>query len=199
MSRVDTLILVDPVTGEEITRILPPRPISFNSDTIVSSETDLAKRPGYDSVKVSSFIFNMLKSDLQKLDDGSYIIAINNPVISKEGMLVYYEFKGLQKVTTTKAPAGKKHTGRGTYYEAVKTTVSDKDIPATLKITINNEVQKLLDHMPFFNPAYQSTNEPGAATPDVYAVACTGTLFTRSELIIIKDHQATFTPSLFSL
>ena len=50
--------------------------------------------------KLSSYLFEHLKTALDTLDDGKYILEVTNAVIDKKGRLVYYEFGGIKKLVT---------------------------------------------------------------------------------------------------
>lgn len=105
MSSIDTVITVDPVTGTEEIQLLSPRPLLVNGKRIYNIDT-LKTFPSIKSStalseKLSVYLFNSLKKHLDSLDDGNYVLAINNTVIDDKGKLMYYEFDGIKTLIIT--------------------------------------------------------------------------------------------------
>jgi hypothetical protein len=190
----------DPVSNKIDTQIIPATPLRINGEPIHDIH-GLTKLPAYTDAKekptkLAAFIFNTLKEALQKLDDGEYILLISNPVIDKNGYLAYFEFSGIQKliphpVSTIEQPDEavnniKKSPAKYTRIEKIP---NDKNIPVTIKKTINTKTQYLLGHMPKMNPG-EINGAP---------VNCKGALFNSGSLIIVKNHNAVFSPQYFCL
>jgi hypothetical protein len=104
MSPVDTINVIDPVSGSAEILFEPPRPVSLNKEPIYRIDT-LKILPAFRAgktgeQKLSAWLFDHLKSTLDTLDDGKYILSVTNAVIDKKGRLVYYEFGGIKKLVT---------------------------------------------------------------------------------------------------
>ena len=190
----------DPVTGKIDTQFIPDAPLRINGEPIHNSST-LTKMPAFtdpkgNPQKLATFIFNTLKDDLQKLDDGEYILLISNLVIDKNGHLAYFEFTGIQQLvphalSTSEQPREKIDNTKKppAQYTRIEKIPMGKDIPITLKKTINAKAQYLLDHMPKMIPG-EINGVP---------INCKGQLFNPGSSIIVKNHNAVFSPSYFCL
>jgi len=202
MSPATIAEIVDPVSNIIDTQIIPAAPLRINGEPIHSIR-DLTKSPACTDAKgqpgkLAAYIFNTLKEDLQKLDDGEYILLIANPVIDKNGYLAYFEFGGIQKLISSpvytieqpqpveglddiKNPPAK--------YTRIEKIPGDQDIPITIKKPINTKAKYLLDHMPKMNPG----------EIDGAHANCKGELFNSGSFIMVKNHNAVFSPSYFCL
>ncbi len=222
MSAQNTVKLIDPVTGVEITQTIPPRPVTVNGKKIYSADTvkelPVIKSPAGDK-KISIYLFDELKTKLDKLEDGNYILSIHNVVVDSKGSLIYYEFDGIKKLITKtvfisgqtdetrkKLDAVMSNIARDTSlskaqenlpfgsdtakaYSRVETQETDLGIDPLQKEAINAATKQLLETMPKMLPAALNHVK----------VNCTGSIFSSWNYIIVKDHAAVFSPFYDSL
>ena len=220
MSAASTATVVDPITNKEEFVAVPARPVSINGARIYDANL-LSELVGYETTpgmaqKLSTYIYEALKSDLEKLDDGEYILKISDAVIDSAGYLVYYKFDGIQKLTShhvasskqdrasagqygpmekktagkVDVPAAKKNDAdHKTPIARIEKTASDSHIPVAEKNGINQKSQDILDHLKKMMPGKK----------DGHCVSCTGELFNNGSCIVIRDHKATFNPGYFNL
>ena len=96
----DTVFVEDPVTGELLVKVITRNPIitAVNGKPVHQDQAMFA--PIYLGAENSleQYVFNQLKPELDKLDDGSYNISAFNVVVDEKGKLVYYETSGIQPV-----------------------------------------------------------------------------------------------------
>jgi hypothetical protein len=94
----DTITVLDPVTGEEITqvRILEMMPVSMNGRKIYR-DYDISTEPQQlaHSVSLEEHVVANLSGDIDALPDGDYRFNISNIVIDEIGKVAYYEFHGI--------------------------------------------------------------------------------------------------------
>ncbi len=83
-------------------------------------------------ISLAAYIFNNIKTELEKLNNGAYFITITNVVINAAGKIVYFENKGVFKIG-------------GGIDEQIKQ-----------KQQINNKIAKLMDKTVSFEPATQN-------------------------------------------
>ncbi len=163
-SKVDTVTMVDPVSGNEITRYIKKNPVpgTINGEKIYSGDT-VSSRPQF-NLKYGSlrkFIISKLADQLKKLPDGAYDLNIRDVVIDASGKVVYYDYKGFERFQF--GPGG------------------NVPIPAKLQKEINNQIEKTMDNVPAYIPAtYHNKNVPASLNY--------GDLF---DSIDIKDHKIT--------
>lgn len=103
----DTIIVVDPTTGEEkiVIRRKSAMPIAMNNEKIYSEyETD---EKGYTNAvtdfntigtlsagSIKQAIVNEIKEDLSKLPDDEYNLGLSNIILDKKGKISYYDYEG---------------------------------------------------------------------------------------------------------
>ena len=136
MSKSDTMLTTDPVTGISEKMTIAPRPVMMNGEQIYTTDA-LKTFPFLKSAgdkKISVYLFDKLKRQLSALDDGNYIVSIDNVVLDKKGRLVYYELKGIKKLvskTLFVTPASK-----NIYKDSIHvTSMLDNKIAGQQKIT----------------------------------------------------------------
>jgi len=111
----DTVIVLDPSTGKQrmLVTTLNPRPIKLNGGKIYTSDDlDVKNTLGEPATHKSSFSYDGIKeyllsnlsSELSKLEDGSYMLSVNNVVINEDGAIVYYEYGGLRGTSNSYPP-----------------------------------------------------------------------------------------------
>jgi len=87
-------------------------------------------------VNADQYLFAQLKNDLDKLENGSYILRVNNLVINDKGNIAYYENAGIDF----------------SWREEKKNPLIADDV----KHTINEKLVDALDHSIQFKPALKS-------------------------------------------
>jgi len=121
----------DKETGktEPVTFTVFACPVKMNGEVIHSSG-DVTKEPVFQGKEksFSEYIFNSVRTELAKLEDGEYFIHVAYPVVDREGRLVYYENEGV-------------------------TASGNRTIDGALKQMIDNKVVEALDNAPKFKPA----------------------------------------------
>ncbi len=99
--KIDTVILIDPVTNQESTKIFrkDPTPVKMNGQPIVH-ETD--KDPYYtgNDKGLRDFLIKGLKKELSKLDNGSYRLDISNIIVDANGKIVYFDYRDMKRSKT---------------------------------------------------------------------------------------------------
>lgn len=147
----DTVTILDPSTGKErmVVTTLNPHPIKLNGKKIYNSD-DLygQNKMGSPVTNTSSFtadglreyLLSHLSDDLSKLEDGYYMLSVDNVVVNENGSIVYYEYGDLRGVSNSYPP--KPHA------EVNKTTSE----------TIGKRVDELLNEAPKHEPAYYNGN-----------------------------------------
>ena len=188
-SKPESVSVADPVTGNIIKKTTPVTLTFLNGEKIYSRmELDnpptIPNNQGHSS-KLSEYIFQSAKSKLQLLPDGMYLLDIANPVIDKQGHLVYYKMNGIKQImipgTTPKTPNKKL-----VYTEFI---TDDWSIPSKIRNEINEVVNSTLLHFPIVTPA-QLHNKP---------VNATGYLFSLQHYILVEKHIAKNVDDYFSL
>ncbi|WP_276132567.1 M56 family metallopeptidase [Polluticoccus soli] len=90
----DTVMVVDPTTGEEFMKIatIDSFPVKMNDQHIYKEDELTAdEKIAADKTKeeIENYIFKNIKTDLEKLDDGTYFIFTFQTIIDKKGKVVY--------------------------------------------------------------------------------------------------------------
>lgn len=103
----DTMILVDPVDGHEIMKVVEkhPSPIKMNGNKIYNTDdfanpnlklgTPANVKSGSDDYSVREYLMNNLKDELRQLPDMQYEITVDNVVLDETGKIVYFENGGI--------------------------------------------------------------------------------------------------------
>ncbi|MGN6567450.1 MAG: M56 family metallopeptidase, partial [Flavipsychrobacter sp.] len=147
----DTVVIMDPTTGQQRTVVArkSPIPIKLNGRKIYKSDDmDVMNTMGGPATNISPFsrdgvkeyLLSNLSSELSKLEDGYYMLNVNNVVINEDGAIVYYEYSGLKGTSNSYPP--KPHA-------EVDSATSD---------AIGRRVGTLLDNAPKHDPAYYKGN-----------------------------------------
>lgn len=90
----DTVMVEDPVSGDMILKITRPDslPVKMNGKSIYKEEEltkDEAKAAIHNRAAVIKYVYAKITPDLEKLDDGTYMIFINQVIIDTKGKIVY--------------------------------------------------------------------------------------------------------------
>ncbi|MCW3124207.1 MAG: hypothetical protein JWQ38_3699 [Flavipsychrobacter sp.] len=192
-SSAETATVMDPIAGKSYDEVFPPRPLTMNGEVIYNA-SNLMTLPGYKKesgkeLKLSELLFDAVKDELQTLDDGEYILDIDNAVISKEGKLVYYKYKGVWQLVARRVAANTDAKEKMTGFVRVTMDPEDQNIPVTIKNTINSKITNLLEHLPACTPGTISKKP----------VNITGELFNNGSVIVVKNHKPVFVPAYFAL
>lgn len=94
----DTIILSDPATGKEQTKIMTkePYPIKMNGKDLPQKADRQAAYTGTDA-NLRAYIMRNLKKELAELKDGMYSININNILVDEKGRIVYFDYHDIRK------------------------------------------------------------------------------------------------------
>ena len=103
LPKTDTVILIDPITGEELTKTYTQTPCPTYVDRKkVYQPSELKEQAKFrkDSVKPSleEYVLNGLKSTLSTLQDGEYILNIKHVIVDTKGRVIYYQCEGIKYV-----------------------------------------------------------------------------------------------------
>jgi bla regulator protein blaR1 len=104
--RFDTVLLTDPVTGQQSGKVVKhdPIPEKMNGNRIyLPSELSSQPQSYAQNGSIPDYLFKNLSKYLDKLPDGTYRLDINNIVIDPNGKIVYFEGIGLCRTTDTRA------------------------------------------------------------------------------------------------
>ena len=222
MSGTDTMLIIDPVTGVEITRIIPPHPVSMNGKRIYPTDTlkvfPSIKSTTGDDKKLSVYLFENLKAKLDMLEDGNYTISVTNAVIDSKGKLVYYEFGGIQKLITKTVFIAKlpnetvikkddvvgdiimDTTGNLKSFSTTGIPHPDNDTAKAYSRVETRETDMGIDQLQkeAINAAAKDLleNVPKMIPAEInhVKVNCTGPVFSSWNYIVVKDHTALFSP-----
>ena len=101
--KTDTIILIDPITGEELTetytQTLCPTYVDRKK---VYQPTELSEPAKFrkDSAKPTfeEYVLNGLKSTLSTLPDGEYIMNVKHIIVDVKGRVIYYSWEGIKQV-----------------------------------------------------------------------------------------------------
>lgn len=98
---LDTMTLVDPVTGKEIMKVMQrdPAPIKMNGKKIADPSDESPAFTGSEKDLRNYLLLNM-RHELGKLDNGSYRLDISNIVIDEHGKIAYFDFHEMKRSKT---------------------------------------------------------------------------------------------------
>lgn len=143
---VDTVIVVDPITGEEqmlLTR-MEPSPIKINGETIYNSGSirtpgkyggDVSDMSNFSGDALKMYLLTNMKKELKKLNDGEYKIVLGDIVIDKEGAIAFYSFGGVWHISRD------------------NTKYTEKEIDPDTEKQIIRKISTLIDNAPKSEPA----------------------------------------------
>lgn len=77
-------------------RTSTPSPLTLNGEKIYNFYSEGVKPPHSEDYKLTDYIFNAIKTDLERLPDGNYMINLMNLVVDKKGALAYFDFDSLK-------------------------------------------------------------------------------------------------------
>jgi hypothetical protein len=163
--RVDTQIITDPVTNQQITRYIKfdPVPVKMNGTRIYGNNQTgsltSSPEPYAKNGSVEDYLFRNLAKTLDRLPDGIYRIELNNVVVDTKGKIVYYEYGGI--------------------------TNANKNTPADIEKALPEEIDHLLNNVPAMKPGKMQNNN----------VISTSDIFLREYKIEVKDHKSTVSKS----
>ena len=163
-SKPDTMTMIDPVNGKEVTKIIHHDPIPFrmNGEKIYNSDTVTAVPFAKDGL-LEDRILKGIAAELDQLPDGAYSLNISNVVIGKHGEVAYYQNDG--------------------FYDANNFTSKNDLIPLKLRGAINTKIDELFHNAPYFQPGtVNQKNVPELSNVYLFYY-----------LITVKDHKATVT------
>lgn len=99
-AKLDTQIIVDPITGEEIwkTRVTSGSPDKINGKKVYyDHEVTTRPRHSIGALPLDEYIMTNIKPDIEKLQlpDGALQVALSRIIIDEKGKIVYYEYNGI--------------------------------------------------------------------------------------------------------
>ena len=167
--RVDTQIIVDPITNKEITKIIKqdPVPVKMNGNPIygnyLNGEPATNPEPYTKNGSLEDYLFKNLSKELDKLPNSVYTINLYNVIVDTKGKIVYYECDGIAD-----------------YYGGLS---RDKKISPANQKEITEKIKQLLNNVPAMKPA----------TLNHKKVAATANTLFMNYTITVKDHEITVT------
>lgn len=130
MNSADTFLALDPVTNEVGTVIENPNPIPLKLNNMnIYSKSDVEKHPSVNGTTLRNYILQTIG---KQLADGEYRLLLSNVILNEKGKIVYYNYDGVEKKTSTSAK---------------------KDATITTKI-----IDNLMDKTPAYKPAVVYNN-----------------------------------------
>ena len=143
----DTVTVMDPSTGKQqmLVTSLSPHPIKLNGKKIYTSDDLYAQnKMGSPVTNTSSFtadglreyLLSRLSGDFSKLEDGYYMLSVDNVVVNENGSIVYYEYGSLRGTSNSYPP--KPHA----------------EVDKATSEAIGRRVDELLNEAPKHEPAY---------------------------------------------
>ncbi len=162
--RFDTVTIIDPIEGKEVTRIegRDARPITMNGKPIAAQ---VDQQPYYtgDTKDLGKHLLINLKDELSKLKNGQYTLGINDVVVDENGKVVYFDYGNVSgRVTDDEMAkvAAQTHTAMTNASDTGKHGVVFEEIP-TKPVEISkkdqdyifNKVCRLMETAPVFKPA----------------------------------------------
>jgi len=161
---IDSEIVVESKTGEKSYVVTKMEKVSlFNGRKVYieNSENSTADYPitKYGEEYLQKYLTDKLRNEINKLDEGTYKVAVFQIVVDENGKVVYYENEGLRRdanfgpdVITYDNPADKNKEEKlvkdGTYKKAVYL----KKIDPKLKKRIESKVNVAMDIAPILKP-----------------------------------------------
>ena len=143
---VDTVIVYDPITGEEqmlLTR-REPSPIKINGETIYNAGSirtpgkyggDVSDMSNFSSDALKMYLLTNMKKELKKLNDGEYKIVLGDIVIDKKGAIAFYSFGGVWQISRDNSK------------------YAEKEIDPDMGKQITRKISALIDNAPKSKPA----------------------------------------------
>ncbi|HYD22096.1 MAG TPA: hypothetical protein VEB40_11520 [Flavipsychrobacter sp.] len=146
----DTTEILDPVTMEAETIINNPDPIPLKLNNMnIYAVNEVENPPSITGDAVRRETIQRIRSHITK--DGEYRLLLDNVVISEKGKIVYYNFNGVEKKTTTKvAPAIAGSTKSADYAIG---RVEWKETDKVLSNAVSAQIEKIIDNTPAYKPA----------------------------------------------
>jgi hypothetical protein len=163
----DTMIVVDPVTGDEMMKIrsTDPEPETINGKRIYRYDAVTTPPQPYASKgTIESYLLTKLADDLGKLPDGIYRIELHQVVIDEKGKVIYYNYAGI----VSRDKGGK----------AIR-------LPEEVVKKLDNKINTLMENAPAMMPATLN-GEKVTAMANVYM---------QMNKIEVTNHTATYTKS----
>jgi hypothetical protein len=139
--KVDTFTLVDPITKNEMTRIVRtvPMPLKMNGKLITLEPDQQPEYTGSDK-DLADYLLKNMREELGNLNDGLYSIDMSEVTIDERGQIVYFDYREIKRHKTADE-AG-----------AINPT-SFKQVSKKEQQVIFNKVCRLMDAAPAFTPA----------------------------------------------
>ncbi len=94
----DTVTMIDPVTGKELTKIIAhePRPTSMNGKPIANEPDRPAQFTGSDK-DLRDYILKNMRNELGNLEDGNYVLDIDDVLVDEQGKIVYFNYNNMRR------------------------------------------------------------------------------------------------------
>jgi hypothetical protein len=166
----DTVIIIDPVSGQEMTKMVShgteaTLPATMNGKKIygyyeipegTQPGTAVNSKAGLSSNNLKEYLLTNLADEFKKLANGSYFIELNDVVVDEKGKIVFFNFKGIL-INTREHDNGvnpKAKIDKATQASiAAKVSRLMEDAPMHSPAMINgNAVPFLIDGISFSNP-----------------------------------------------
>ena len=163
----DTVTMIDPVTGKEVTKIImhdtiPNYPDKVNGEKIYPNWTlQTPATVNAANGKIEEYLVKKLTPTFNKLPDGNYYLDISNVVVDKNGKVIYYNYGGFRE------------------YDHNDDNDSNPKIPKNILDAISKKIDPLMANAPKMNPGKVDGK-------NVFVVSDVSMAFYG---ITVKDHQ----------
>ena len=95
---IDTITITDPVTGEELQKIVKhdPQPVKMNNRPIIGNAEVKPYFTG-NYIDLRDYLLKNMKKELLHLKDGNYSLNINDIVVDEKGKIVYFHYQNMKR------------------------------------------------------------------------------------------------------
>ncbi len=183
----DTVIVTDPVTGSELTKVIRRDPTISKMNgipvygTYLHPEEIEQAEPYASDGSVENRILKGISTEVSSLPDGKYIIDLSMLIADKTGKVVYYQYNGIRRVQ--EFVASSKTLSDGNSFERIEKSNAEVNNQDAAKKAIARKIDQVINTLPKLKPAKLKGKNVAAA---VYTF--TGGFHYE---LSVKDHKAT--------
>ena len=157
----DTIVIVNPVTGKEETKIATkvPYPVKMNGSKIyapweIKNNASPALGTPYNAESalnaetLKEYLLSNLKEELAKLKDDTYALNLQHVVVDEKGRIVYFEYNGIS------------------VFGAAGNDPNKSGVDKSVQTRITRQVYTLLNNAPAHTPASVNAHDVPAMISD---------------------------------